>query len=91
MSAEKEKNLDGYPTVISYECTKKIIEQMDKNICRIKINSIHGTGFFCKIPFPDNNNMIQVLITNNHIINEDILNKNKNIKIEIKEEKKERI
>ena len=64
---------------------------MDKNICRIKIDNIQGTGFFSKIPFPDNNNMIQVFITNNHIIDEDIIkNKNKNIIIEIKEEKKRR-
>ena len=92
MDVQKEHNLNGYPTVISYECTKKIIEQMDKNICRIKIGNIQGTGFFCKIPFPDNNNMILVFITNNHIINEDILNNNnKNIIIQIKEEKKERI
>ena len=92
MDVQKEHNLNGYPTVISYECTKKIIEQMEKNICRIKIDNIQGTGFFCKIPFPDNNNTIQVFITNNHIINEDIIyNNNKNIIIEIKEEKKERI
>ena len=49
----KEKILTEYPNVISYECTKKIIEQMEKNICKIKIGNEQGTGFFCKIPFPD--------------------------------------
>ena len=35
---------------------------MKKCICKIKINKkekktdIQGTGFFCKIPFPDRNN-----------------------------------
>ena len=43
--------------------------------------------FFCKIPFPDRNNLLSVLITNNHIINDELLNKpNFNIKIFIKEE-----
>ena len=31
--------------------------------------SIKGTGFICQIPY--NNNNINVLFTNNHIINED--------------------
>ena len=29
-----------------------------------------GTGFFCKIPFPNFYNLLPVLITNNHILNE---------------------
>ena len=33
----KEKLLNGYPGIISYECTKKIIEQMEKNIFKIKL------------------------------------------------------
>ena len=79
----KENILTGYPNVISYECTKKIIEQMEKNICKIKIGKEQGTGFFCKIPFPDKDNMLPVFITNNHIIN---LKEDKII-IKIKEEK----
>ena len=59
---------------ISYEQTKKILEQMEKNICKIKvdINNNTGAGFFCKIPV-NNNKKMPVLITNNHIINETIL------------------
>ena len=90
MAEQKEKFLPGYPKVITYECTKKIVGQMEKDICKITINNIKGTGFFCKIPFPDLDNILHVLITNNHIINEDILNKDCKIKIEIKEDKKER-
>ena len=33
-----------------------------------------GTGFFCKIPFPNNNHLLPVLITNNHVMNELYLN-----------------
>ena len=82
MEKQKESLLNGYPNVISYECTKKIIEQMERNICKINIGEQQGTGFFTKIPFPNQNNMLPVLITNNHIINNDTLNK-KNIKIKI--------
>ena len=60
---------------------------MEKNICKIKIGNEQGTGFFCKIPFPDKDNMIPVFITNNHIIN---LKEDKII-IKIKEEKESRI
>ena len=59
--------------MFSYECTKKILEQMEKNICKNKIGKEQGTGFFCKIPFPDRKNMFPVLITNNHIIKEELL------------------
>ena len=41
---------------------------MKKCVCKITIDKEKGTGFFCKIPFPDKNNMIPVFITNNHVI-----------------------
>ena len=83
---DKETILTGYPNVISYEGTKKIISQMEKNICKIKIGNEQGTGFFCKIPFRKKDNMLPVLITNNHIINENILyKKDENISIYIEE------
>ena len=92
MEVNKESILSGFPSVVSYECSKKLIEQMEKNICKIKIGKELVTGFFCKIPFPNKNNMLPVFITNNHIINDDFLNK-KNMKIEIniKEEKKAKV
>ena len=75
MDGVDERILIGCPTIISYDCTKKIMEQMEKNICKIRIGDQQGTGFFCKIPFPDENNMLPVLITNNHIINYELLYK----------------
>ena len=88
---ELENHITGYPKTISFNCTKTIIEQMRKNICLIKIGKEQGTGFFCEIPFPDKNNMLKVLMTNNHIINEEILYKcDVKISIYIKEEKKYR-
>ena len=49
---------------------------MERCICKIKIGETQGTGFFCQIPFPNKDNMLKVLITNNHVINSDILYKN---------------
>jgi hypothetical protein len=88
MEEENESFLTGYPQPISYDCNKKIIEQMEKNIFKIKIGNEQGTGFFCKIPFPNKENMLPVLITNNHIIKENILYKNnEEIHLNIKGEK----
>ena len=78
----------GYPDIISYENTQTIMEQMERNICKINIgkNRGRGTGFFCEIPFPDENNMLPVFITNNHVINEKLLyEENSTIEVEIKE------
>ena len=41
---------------------------MKKSVCKIKINTLTGTGFFCNIPF--NSIDLPVLVTNNHILNE---------------------
>ena len=85
---ENERCLDGYPKIISYKNSKKIIEQMEENICKIRIGNIKGTGFFCKIPFPTIENMLPVLITNNHLISRDLLNEgNVKINVDIKKEK----
>ena len=86
MSENKESILRGYPNVISYECSKKIIKQMERNICKITVGENQGTGFFCKIPFPDLNHMLSVFITNNHIIDKELLYKdNAFIEIDIEE------
>ena len=70
----KQSKKIGDLDVISYNCTKTILSQMEKNIYKIKGNE-QGTAFTCKIPFPDRDNMLPVLITNNHIINGDLLGK----------------
>ena len=82
MEVQKESLLIGYPNVISYECTKKIIEQMEKCVCKIKNGDIQGTGFFCEIPFQNKDKKLSVIVTNNHIINRETLYKN-NAKVTI--------
>ena len=68
--------------------TKTILSQLENNICKILIKNVVGTGFFCKIPHPDEFKLLPVLITNNHILNEEDLEINKNIKIAINNEVK---
>jgi len=93
MEGNQESDILGCPGIITYECTKKIIEQMEKNVFKIKTKDgrRRGTGFFCKIPFPDETNMLPVLMTNNHVIDKDILINERNIKIYIEEEFEEKI
>ena len=98
------------PEVIKYESIKKIIEQMEKNICSIVTEKLpekksekesdkeseiapiqgQGTGFFCKIPFPNITNKLTVLITNYHVINEDLLDNKGKTTIYIQNEKEGR-
>ena len=63
-------------SLMTFEFMQIAMEQMKKCICKIKLDNKQGTEFFCKIPFPDINNRLSVLITNNHIINEKELYKN---------------
>ena len=58
--AINEAALKDYPKPIFYESTKKILEQMAKNICKINIDGKRGTGFFTKIPVDDK--LIPVLV-----------------------------
>ena len=86
MEFENQSSIIGYPNLISYECTQKIMKQMEECICKIYVGKEQGTAFLCKIPFPDKNNMLPVLITNNHVLKSDnIDNKEERIFINIKE------
>ena len=55
-------------------------EQKNNCIVRIKLGHMLGTGFLLKIPFGDKNKLIPVLISNNHVINEDFLKNNRYLK-----------
>ena len=96
----KEKDLKDHANSVDVKKLEVIIEQMKKNICDIKcsING-HGTGFFCRIPFPDEWTLLPALLTNNHVLNEDDIkignkirfslnNNEKNFEIYIDKERK---
>ena len=72
--AEKIRPLD--------ETDKK---EMSKCICKIYGNAI-GTGFFCKIKYK--NNLIPVLITNYHVLDDNYLKDKKVLKIYINNDSK---
>ena len=72
----KEKKLNNGIEPVSIEKTEKIINQMKNCVCKININGSTATGFFTKIPYK--NKMIKVLITNNHVLDENAI-KNNNI------------
>jgi hypothetical protein len=70
--------------LISSEKTKIIINQLNSNVCKIhKSNGDNATGFFCKLPF--SYTLLPVLITNNHVLNEEDIKPNRIIKYSLKD------
>ena len=78
------ENNDGINEVsLTNEAIECFNKKINKNVCKI-IGSNGGIdrGFFCRIPFPNEHNLLPVLITNNTIMNEnDISSKNRNIQL----------
>ena len=46
MEEEKETTLPKYPNMVSYDSSTKILEQMEKNMCKIKIGTKSGHWIF---------------------------------------------
>ena len=64
------KNEDN--PIVSFQQLRKIFNSdIHKCICKILTKVKTGTGFFCNIP----EKQIKALITNNHVIDEEYLNK----------------
>ena len=77
------KNKENFP-FINNEQTKIIISQLRRSTCKIiKENGKSGTGSFCKIPYPDQFKLLPVLMTNNHVLDENDLKKYSNIRFTI--------
>ena len=71
MEETKEKYLETSPIPVSIKGTETIISQMKNGICKIYTkNGAKGTGFFCKISNQTKTNYLNVLFTNNHVLNE---------------------
>ena len=80
----KEENIIlGSIEPINMINTEKILNQMKKCICKIKIENIKATGFFCKISNINKN----FLMTNYHVIDEIYINNNKEINILLNDDK----
>ena len=79
----KEEYISKSLEPISLKQTEKILEQMNKSICRINNK---GTGFFVKIPYKSK--LLPVLITTNQVINQYDLLWNRNIPLYLGNDKK---
>jgi len=78
----KEVSIDNQPHPVDLDGTDLILSQMKNCICKIvNDDGRKGTGFFCKIPFPNKSNLLKVLITNNHVLNENDIKNGKIIKL----------
>ena len=77
----KDKLIKDSIMPISLSCQKVITKQMEKSVCKIHINGNNGTGFFAIIPYK--NTEMKVLITNNHVLNANDINDNKEITFSI--------
>ena len=62
---------------------KILLEKAEKSICEIIKDKGYGTGFFCKMKYPDKYNEIYCIITNNHVITKDMLKYKENIEIKL--------
>ena len=80
----EEGLIKGSIDSMTIEKTEKILNQMKTCICKVIGDKI-GTGFFCKILYQ--NKLIPVMITNYHVISDNYINNNKQIKISINENK----
>ena len=70
----KEAHIDGHLYSMSLQTMKFFCQQMETSICKFKKpNNIFGTGFICKIKNKNNLYEIPVLITCNHVLNENDL------------------
>jgi len=71
---EKEENLQLMDTKI-------LLEKAKKSICTIIKDKDYGTGFFCKIKYPNKYNEIFCLVTNYYVMTKDMLINKENIEI----------
>ena len=73
------------PYPVSMSGTETILNQMKNCVCKIKINQLYGTGFFCKIPYK--NETMNVLMTNYHVLDENFYGEKKTLNLFINDDK----
>ena len=83
LEASDDKGMLDASTMIEF--SQKAI----KAVCEIKLSKGFGSGFFCKIPYTENDNLLlPVLITNDHVLSKEILTSKNDIEIIINGETK---
>ena len=75
--------------MLDLELIKQFILKAEKAICKILLPNSYGSGFFCKIPYTENINLLlPVLITCNHVLSKDIIESKNNIDLIFNDGKK---
>ena len=68
---------------LNIEKYKILTDRAEKSICEIRWDNGYGTGFFCILRYPDRYNKIYCLITNYHVIDDNMINYKEYIEIVI--------
>ena len=83
IQGDKEKLLNKYSLPITIDETEIILKQMKNGICKIENKNGHGTGFFCQLSHLNK----KFLITNHHVISEEIIKENEIIRVTLNDNK----
>ena len=86
---KKEKFIQGSSNPIYLEGAETIISQMKSCVCKINLNDgkTKNTGFFCKIPYPDQAHLLSALVTCNFIIGKENLKEGNTIHLSLNDDK----
>ena len=84
MSVIEEISIKDALSPVSIKSTEIILDQMKNCVCKIHKGKINGTGFFIRISY--NNKLYDLLVTNNHVLNEQDINTGKIISISLNNE-----
>ena len=81
MAEGNEIEIKGSVDPITIEKSKIILNQMENCVCKIHVGKKKGTGFFIKIPYK--NDLLNVLISNNHVLNDEKIALGQNVTISL--------
>ena len=86
----REKIISNNIEIIDAESIKIMVQKMS-SIGKICCEDGFGTGYLVNIPFPDQSHPLEVLMTNNHVLEEKDITLGKNIKISFDNDKSTKI
>ena len=84
MERKTEASLNDSIKPVSIKDTELILQQMKKCVCKIHLGPKKGTGFFIKIPYK--NQLLNALMTNNHVLGENEIQDGNSITISMNNE-----
>ena len=69
---KKEKLLRNSTGPIFINTAERIIYQMKNCLCKLICKNTRGSGFFCRIPYPDQSHLLPVLVTTDYVIDSEV-------------------